>query len=165
MTNLASKKTKKTEPVSKNILYLKEKTVNIIFSTLFITFFFVLYHQNKRIKNLIASIEKEKEKQIPSDEESFKKEIESKYLTLFVKEKDNLISVLKDKAKENEKLIKEKDKEFKDYLKEKYEEAVEQIKFTEIEYKRTITKKRRQYNRMNSHKAKPQKTCRDINEV
>ncbi|RTK97165.1 MAG: hypothetical protein EKK64_02060 [Neisseriaceae bacterium] len=97
-------------------------------------------------------------------EEQFKKETENKYLNLFNKEAQLLKEKLKQEEENNKKLIESKNEEFKNQLQEKFEEAVQQIKFTEIEYKRTITKKRRQYNKENSHKAKPQKIWRYINE-
>lgn len=123
-------------------------------------FSFVLYHQNKKINYLIELSKDNKDQ----SEEQFKKETENKYLNLFNKEAQLLKERLKEEEENNKKLIESKNEEFKNQLQEKFEEAVQQIKFTEIEYKRTITKKRRQYNKENSHKAKPQKIWRYINE-
>jgi hypothetical protein len=55
-------------------------------------------------------------------------------------------------------------KEFDEKLKAEYEKACDQIKFDEIEYKKTITKKRKEFNRKNGKDAKPERLWRYLDE-
>lgn len=55
-------------------------------------------------------------------------------------------------------------KEFNSTLKSNFKDACEKIKFEEIEYKRTITKKRKEANRKRSKEAKPERIWRYLDE-
>ena len=80
-------------------------------------------------------------------------------------------TISEDLKKENQKLnsdqeqwVKNNRSEFDKRLSDELNKACEKIKFNEIEYKKTITKKRKEYNRKNSANAKPQRQHRYIDE-
>jgi hypothetical protein len=92
------------------------------------------------ISKKFKSLELEKEKELAQGQKEFKKKIEKQYELLF----------------------QQAQKEFDEKLKQSYKIACDQIKFDEIEYKKTITKKRKDYTRKNGKNAKPQKIWRSI---
>ena len=67
-------------------------------------------------------------------------------------------------SKDQEQWVKNNRSEFDKRLSDELNKACEKIKFNEIEYKKTITKKRKEYNRKNSANAKPQRQHRYIDE-
>lgn len=69
-----------------------------------------------------------------------------------------------DIVKEYETLLFDCKIEFGEKLNDVYNEACEKIAFQEIEYKKTITKKRKEHNRKNGKNAKPQRVWRYIDE-
>ena len=53
---------------------------------------------------------------------------------------------------------------FEERLTNEFNDAVEKIKFDEVEYKKTITKKRKEFSRKNSQNAVPQRIHRYLGE-
>jgi hypothetical protein len=112
---------------------------------------------DKRISELDAKckkLEKRKaEDKLTQDQIDYRDKVKEQYQILF-EQVTNLAKKQAESSKED----------FEKLLKEEFEKACAAIKFNEIEYKKTITKKRAEFNRKNSKNAKPQRRWRYINE-
>lgn len=105
---------------------------------------------NEKLEKRIQKIEKIK---LTKDQVKFKEELDKQYEDYYVATKEQLA----------EKLSKQNDN-FEKRLADEYEKACKSIKFNEIEYKKTITKKRKDYNAKNGKFAKPERKWRYIDE-
>lgn len=105
---------------------------------------------NEKLEKRIQKIEKIK---LTKDQVKFKEELDKQYEDYYVATKEQLA----------EKLSKQNDN-FEKRLADEYEKACKAIKFNEIEYKKTITKKRKDYNAKNGKFAKPERKWRYIDE-
>lgn len=114
----------------------------------------------KSLSRKIEIIEDEKIEQLDAVESKYKKELDEKLDSIRI-HADSSLSALLDKFTLSTGEMNEK---FKKALTSAREEAEDLIKFEEIEYKKTITKKRKEYNRKNGHLAKPQRQWRYIDE-
>lgn len=102
--------------------------------------------------------------ELTQDQIDFKEHLEEKYDLLFSQLEENVdVSILESKSNFKS-LLETAYKDFDQKLKTKFSEACDQIKFDEIEYKKTITKKRKEYSRKNGKDAKPQRSWRYIDE-
>ena len=120
-------------------------------------------------------LEKAQEENLTQDQIDFRDKLQAQYESVFQQIQDRMAQELKAVRSEANELVKKSraetndsvksnQVEFAKKLKEEFDKACEQIKFDEIEYKKVITKKRQEYNRKNSHKAKPQRIWRYIDE-
>jgi len=105
----------------------------------------------QKLESRLFEVEKQQKQELSPDQMDFKDKIHTQYAVLFQKVQDDFLQKMKDS-----------EANFAQLLKDSYETACNKIKFDEIEYKKTITKKRKEYNRKNSHKAKPQRIWRSI---
>jgi ABC-type phosphate transport system auxiliary subunit len=105
---------------------------------------------NEKLEKRIQKIEKIK---LTKDQVKFKEELDKQYEDYYVATKEQLA----------EKLSKQNDN-FEKRLADEYEKACKSIKFNEIEYKKTITKKEKDYNAKNGKFAKPERKWRYIDE-
>jgi len=113
-----------------------------------------LYAEYQKLhKDIKVNLEKIQTMKLSKTQKEYQKELDKQYL-------DHYSATKTDFA---EKLEKQK-KDFDAKLEEEYERACDAIKFNEIEYKKTITKKRKEYNRKNKYDAKPQRKWRYIDE-
>jgi len=105
---------------------------------------------HKKLEKRIEKLEKIK---LSKDQIQFKTELDKKYEDYYVATKQ-----------EFEKKLVEQNNNFEKKLADEYEKACKSIKFDEIEYKKTITKKRKDYNAKNGKYAKPERKWRYIDE-
>jgi hypothetical protein len=98
--------------------------------------------------------------ELTQDQIDFKDKLEAKYDELFNQLKFNVDLAIFESKSSFKDLLDKGQQKFDQDLKAKFNEACEQIKFDEIEYKKTITKKaERIFNRKNGHiDAKPQRS-------
>lgn len=87
------------------------------------------------------------------DRLEYKRNVELKYAEVFQEIKEKLNVELGDFGVE-----------FNKNLKSEFDKACKKIKFDEIVYKKTITKKRQEFNRKNGANAKPERIWRYIDE-
>jgi hypothetical protein len=109
-------------------------------------------------------IEREQKEKLTQDQIDYRDKLQAQYAVLFKQIQDNMENDLKNARAETGDLVKKSRADFEAKLKSEFEKACEQIKFNEIEYKRTITKKRKEYSRKNAKNAKPQRVWRYIDE-
>ena len=98
------------------------------------------------------------------DQAEYRDQLQAQYAALFKQIEDKMKNDLKTARTETSDLVKKSRAEFDKKLKDEFKKACEQIKFSEIEYKRTITKKRKEFSRKNAKNAKPQRIWRYIDE-
>jgi len=112
----------------------------------------------------LARVEAAQEEELTQDQAEYRDRLQAQYAALFKQIEDNMRNDLKTARAETSDLVKKSRAEFDKKLKDEFEKACEQIKFNEIEYKKTITKKRKEFNRKNGKNAKPQRIWRYIDE-
>jgi ABC-type bacteriocin/lantibiotic exporter with double-glycine peptidase domain len=115
-------------------------------------------------ENRLSKIQAIQEEELTQDQAEYRDQLQAQYAALFKQIEDNMKNDLKTARAETSDLVKKSRAEFDKKLKDEFDTACEQIKFNEIEYKKTITKKRKEFNRKNSHSAKPQRVWRYIDE-
>lgn len=127
------------------------------------------------IQRTIEAMERRQQLELTQEQIDFKEKLQTQYAVLFRQVEEKLredLKAIKDEAKDGVKGVKDAAKDavkkansdFEATLKKAFDDACEKIKFNEIEYKRTITKKRREYSRKNGKNAKPQRVWRYIDE-
>ena len=109
-------------------------------------------------------MENQQREDLTQDQIDYRDKLQAQYAALFQQIQDNMDADLKIARAETTDLVKKSREEFDTKLTAEFEKACEQIKFNEIEYKKTITKKRKEYSRKNSKNAKPQRVWRYIDE-
>jgi hypothetical protein len=102
--------------------------------------------------------------ELTQDQIDFKDKLEAKYDELFNQLKFNVDLAIFESKSSFKDLLDKGQQKFDQDLKAKFNEACEKIKFDEIEYKKTITKKRKEFSRKNGKDAKPQRSWRYIDE-
>lgn len=112
----------------------------------------------------LTKVEAVQNEELTQDQAEYRDRLQKQYATLFKQIEINVASDLNEARSETTNLVKKSRAEFDKKLKDEFEKAIEQIKFDEIEYKRTITKKRKEFNRKNSKNAKPERIWRYIDE-
>lgn len=123
----------------------------------------------------LAAVEAAQLEKLTLDQIEYRDQIEAQlkaqYAALFKQIEDNMKADLKRARAETSDLVSTSiantgllRAEFDKKLKAEFETACEAIKFNEIEYKKTITKKRKEFNRKNGMNAKPQRVWRYIDE-
>ena len=112
----------------------------------------------------LSKVEAVQEEELTQDQAEYRDQLQAQYAALFKQIEDNMKNDLKTARTETSDLVKKSRAEFDKKLKDEFEKACEQIKFSEIEYKRTITKKRKEFSRKNAKNAKPQRIWRYIDE-
>jgi len=112
----------------------------------------------------LNQVECQQREQLTQDQIDYRDGLQAQYAVLFQQIQDNMKNDLKEARVETSELVKKSRADFDAKLKSEFEKACEQIKFNEIEYKRTITKKRKEYSRKNAKNAKPQRVWRYIDE-
>lgn len=112
----------------------------------------------------LNQMENQQREDLTQDQIDYRDNLQAQYAVLFQQIQDNMKNDLKEARAETTDLVKKSRAEFDTKLKTEFDKACEQIKFNEIEYKKTITKKRKEYSRKNSKNAKPQRVWRYIDE-
>lgn len=102
------------------------------------TWIFIIYRDVSFGKEIEKLKEKTKPKELSQEQEDFKKDCENKLTKIVEKVVDNY----------NSKITQLK-KDFEDKLSKSFKEACDKIDFTTVNYKKTITKKRREFARKN----------------
>lgn len=115
-------------------------------------------------KQRISGLEYQREQELTQEQIDYKDQLQAQYAVLFQKIESDLKKDLQEVKDSSKEAVKAAEKKFDDKLKSEYDKACEQIKFNEIEYKKTITKKRKEYSRKNGKNAKPKRIWRYINE-
>lgn len=110
----------------------------------------------------LSVVEKQQKEELSQDQIDYRDKLQAQYAALFQQIQDAFKAEIKTVKAEAVGTVQKCRTDFDKLLKTEFEKACEKIQFDEIEYKKTITKKRREYNRKNSHKAKPQKIWRSI---
>lgn len=112
----------------------------------------------------LTAVEAAQKQELTQDQIDYKKKVEAQYATLF----DQIQKSVKTTRSEMSDLVasslKKSREEFNDKLVDEFDKACEQIKFNEIEYKKTITKKRKDFSRKHGKDAKPRRIWRYIDE-
>lgn len=116
------------------------------------------------IKAQMQEIEFRQQEKLTQDQVEFRDRIKAQYALLFEEVQRNMQSALTNSKSEALVSVEKTRAEFDQKLKTEFDKACEGIKFDEIEYKKTITKKRKEYSRKNAHKAKPKRIWRSIDE-
>lgn len=114
--------------------------------------------------NRINQLERREKENLTQDQIDYSDKLQAQYAVLFQQIQDNMKVVLKTARAETSDLVKKSRVDFETKLKAEFEKACDEIKFNEIEYKKTITKKRKEYSRKNTKNAKPQRIWRYIDE-
>lgn len=112
----------------------------------------------------INQLERREKENLTQDQIDYRDKLQAQYAVLFKQIQDNMANDLKIARAETGDLVKKNRADFDAKLKTEFDKACEQIKFNEIEYKKTITKKRKEYSRKNAKNAKPQRVWRYIDE-
>lgn len=112
----------------------------------------------------VSVVERRLAEDLTQDQIDYRDKVHAQYATLFQKLEEDFKSEVKGVRGEAVNAVQKSRKDFEGLLKQEFDKACEKIAFDEIEYKKTITKKRRQFNRKNSHRAKPAKIWRSISE-
>ena len=123
----------------------------------------------------LAKVEKAQKEELTQDQIDYRDQIKAQYAVLFAQvEKDvkkhvelsraETSELVKKSRAETSDLVKKSREEFDKKLTDEFSKACEQIKFNEIEYKKTITKKRKDFSRKHGKDAKPQRVWRYIDE-
>lgn len=112
-------------------------------------------------KNKLSEFEN---KEFTKDQLDYKDQLKSQYDALFRQVEDNIKSHVQKLEDSTSALILDAHAEFAIKLKEEFDKACKAIKFDEITYKRTITKKRQEFNRKHGKDAKPERLWRYIDE-
>lgn len=112
----------------------------------------------------INQLERREKENLTQDQIDYRDKLQAQYAVLFKQIQDNMTNDLKIARAETGDLVKKNRADFDAKLKTEFDKACEQIKFNEIEYKKTITKKRKEYSRKNAKNAKPQRVWRYIDE-
>ena len=112
----------------------------------------------------LSIVEKLQQEKLSQDQIDYRDKLQAQYSLLFEQIQDTFKVEVKATKADAISTVKKCKADFEQLLKTEFEKACEQIKFDEIEYKNTITKKRQEYNRKNSKNAKPQRIWRYINE-
>lgn len=110
----------------------------------------------------LSAVERQQKEELSQDQLDFRDKLQAQYSLLFQKIQDDFKAEVKAVKAEAVGTVSKAKVDFDKLLKTEFEKACEKIHFDEIEYKKTITKKRKEYSRKNSHKAKPQKIWRSI---
>lgn len=133
----------------------------VVFLVLLLPFALILQKKifvvQSKLKDCLARIKDLEDESLQKTQENFIDDLTKKYQNLF----EGLANATKAEAMQKVQELKE---EFDTAVKKSYENACDKIKFDEIEYKKTITKKRKEFNRKNSHNAIPQKVWRSIDD-
>lgn len=124
----------------------------------------VVESEIETLVNRLSIVEKQQKEELSQDQITYRNKIKAQYANLFQQIKDTFEAEIKTVKAEAVIAVQKCKTDFDNLLKTEFEEACEKIQFNEIEYKKTITKKRREYNHKNSHKAKPQRIWRSITE-
>jgi len=112
----------------------------------------------------LNKVEAAQVEELSQDQIDYRDQLQAQYAVIFKQIEDNMKSNLKSARAETSDLVKKSRVEFDKKLKDEFDKACEQIKFNEVEYKRTITKKRKEFSRKNAKNAKPQRVWRYIDE-
>lgn len=113
----------------------------------------VLESEHDILLDRIEQVEQVQKSELTQEQEEYRDSVHTQYAVLFQQMKEQFAVAIKDQ-----------EANFKVELDKAFKKACEEINFSEIEYKRTITKKRKQFNRKNSKDAKPQRIWRYIDE-
>ena len=124
---------------------------------------FKLWQSNKALSERIVLLESVIEQE-DQEKKDFKKSLKVKYEGLFQEAVDSVNKELSSVKKKANVLVDSNHAEFQKKLELEFEKACAKISFSEIEYKKTITKKRQQFSRKNAKNAKPQRIWRYIDE-
>ena len=127
------------------------------------------------VASRLDKVEEIQKEELSQEQIDYRDKLQLQYAVLFQQVQDRMAAELKTvKAEANDlvkksrseatDLVKKSRVEFEAKLKEEFDKACEKIKFDEIEYKKTITKKRKEYSRKNGKNAKPQRIWRYIDE-
>lgn len=116
------------------------------------------------LRDRLLSVERQQQESLSQDQLDYRDKVNAQYATLFKKLEEDFKLEVKGVRAEAVGTIQKARKDFEGLLQAEFDKACEKIAFDEIEYKKTITKKRRQFNRKNSHRAKPAKVWRSISE-
>lgn len=124
----------------------------------------VIESSSNEIKFRTDLIEQRLNRKLSEEQIAWKDKLTKEYEEIFTEIKKEL----DDESKKNKQILIEKinneKAKFDKKVEDSFEKACQGIKFKEIVYKQTITKKRKEYNRKNSKNAKPQKTWRYLDE-
>ena len=112
----------------------------------------------------LSVLERRLAEDLTQDQIDYRDKVQAQYAALFQKVEEDFKSEVKGVRAEAVNTVQKARKDFEGLLKQEFDKACDKIAFDEIEYKKTITKKRRQFNRKNSHRAKPAKVWRSISE-
>lgn len=114
--------------------------------------------------NAFIEIDKQLKKKLSDEQLDWQNKLTKEYEEIFDEIKKDIKK--ENKAAREELIFKiNKEKEvFDKTVKEAFDKACDQIKFDEITYKKTITKKRKEFNRKNGKDAKPKRIWRYIDE-
>jgi len=112
----------------------------------------------------LEQVEKNQREELSQEQIDYRDKLQTQYSVLYQQIRDGVKDELKSLRSDATDLAKKKFADFDALVKAEFEKACAEIKFNEIEYKRTITKKRREYSRKNGKNAKPQRVWRYIDE-
>jgi hypothetical protein len=114
-------------------------------------------------RNEIALLyERTAPKPLSEEQEAYKAKLESQWDKVFREMQDTIQQEMKLNGKEMQTAVSEWKTKFMTLLDEEYKKACASIAFHTVEYKRTITKRRREVSRKT--KAQPQKQYRSLDE-
>jgi cell shape-determining protein MreC len=134
----------------------------VIFLVLLVLFVFARLEQKAKMSEMQEVINEQKEqitlllkrttpKELTVEQEEFKKTLELKWKTAMDKLENNLRKQIEEDGGQLKKEVEKFKKDFGTKLTQEYQKAVESIAFNTVEYKKTITKKRKDFSR--KHKA------------
>jgi hypothetical protein len=115
-------------------------------------------------KELAERIRKLEEQTLTREQLDWKDQVKQQFTTAFKQAEGELTTALKEVKEESSKAVLDVRKDFEGKLKKEFDKACEKIHFDEIEYKKSITKKRKEFSRKHGHEAKPQRIWRRIDE-
>ncbi len=117
----------------------------------------------EQLQNIQLLLKRTTPKELSEEQQEFKDTLELKWKTAMEELQEELQKRLKKDAPALKNALEKWKADFDKKLQDEYKKAVESIAFHTVEYKKTITKKRKQYSRKNKA-TKPQKQHRSIDD-
>lgn len=118
---------------------------------------------HKQFQDIQLLLKRTTPKELSQEQKEFKETLELKWKTAMEELEEELQKRLKKDTSGLKGMVESFKKDFDKKVKEEYDKAVASIAFHTVEYKKTITKKRREYSRKNKA-TKPQKNHRTIDD-
>lgn len=113
----------------------------------------VVEHSLAETCGRLEEVEKARHSELTQEQEDYRDKVQAQYGALFCQMKEQF-----------SKAIRDCEAGLRKELEAAFVKACDEINFKEIEYKKTITKKRKQFNRQHGKDAKPQRIWRYIDE-